>query len=180
MTLHRLKHRSPTESSCCACIAYLVRQRYGCSFIVLFTVPSTASLTIRGLGTRLKLADDTRRFLLIAAGGGALLLGLIGIVVPLLPTTPFLLLAAVCFANSSPRLHQWLLAHPTFGPPIESWRRYRAISRRAKWMGSLSMALVLIVGWLMDLAPWLLGIQAIALTGVSVFLWSRPEPPQLH
>lgn len=126
----------------------------------------------------MKLAADSRRILLIASGIVALALGLAGIVLPLLPTTPFLLLAAVCFANSSPRLHTWLLTHPTFGPPIESWRRHRAISRRAKWMGSLSMLLVLVAGGLLGLAPWILALQTVALTGVSLFLWTRPEPPR--
>ena len=59
-------------------------------------------------------------------------LGALGILLPLLPTTPLVLLAAFSFARSSDRLHQWLLEHDVFGALIENWRRYGAISRRAK------------------------------------------------
>ncbi|MBM4206254.1 MAG: DUF454 domain-containing protein [Gammaproteobacteria bacterium] len=124
-----------------------------------------------------KVAAETRRYLLIGAGSLALVLGLVGIVLPLLPTTPFLLLAALCFTNSSPRLHAWLLNHRSFGPPIKAWRQHRAISRRAKWMGSLSMLLVLLVGWLAGFSQNILLLQALALAGVSIFLWTRNEPP---
>lgn len=59
-------------------------------------------------------------------------LGIIGIYLPLLPTTPFLLLAAACFARSSERCHQWLLNNPTFGPIVRNWEERRCISRRSK------------------------------------------------
>lgn len=59
-------------------------------------------------------------------------LGAIGIITPILPTTPFLLVAAACFARASPRLYQRLLANPSFGPLIRDWREQRAIPRRAK------------------------------------------------
>jgi hypothetical protein len=59
-------------------------------------------------------------------------LGLIGVYLPLLPTTPFLLLAAACFARSSERCHQWLLNNPTFGPIIRDWQDRRCISRTSK------------------------------------------------
>ncbi len=59
-------------------------------------------------------------------------LGVIGIFLPILPTTPFLLLSAACFARSSPRLHHWLLSHPWFGSSIKNYREFRAISMKAK------------------------------------------------
>lgn len=59
-------------------------------------------------------------------------LGLVGVFLPLLPTTPFLLLAAACFLRSSPRMHARLMAHPQLGPYIEQWRRERSIPLRAK------------------------------------------------
>lgn len=61
-----------------------------------------------------------------------MLLGLIGVFLPLLPTTPFLLLATACFVRSSPRMHARLLAHPRLGPFLEQWRRERTIPRVAK------------------------------------------------
>lgn len=72
------------------------------------------------------------RVLLLAGGWLALVLGFVGVFLPLLPTTPFLLLAAACFVRSSPRLHARMLAHPRLGPFLEQWRRERSIPRGAK------------------------------------------------
>jgi hypothetical protein len=73
-----------------------------------------------------------RKWLLVFAGISSLALGLIGIFVPLLPTTPFLLLAAFCFARSSERLHQWLINHRLFGSYIRNYQEYRAITKQVK------------------------------------------------
>ena len=70
--------------------------------------------------------------LFILLGAVSLLLGLVGIFVPLLPTTPFLLLAAALWVRSSPRLYDWLLAHRRLGPYIRQFRENRAIPLRAK------------------------------------------------
>ncbi|GAB7554281.1 hypothetical protein NRB_37920 [Novosphingobium sp. 11B] len=67
-------------------------------------------------------------------------LGFIGIFVPLLPTTDFLLLALPCFARSSPQLEAWLLNHPRFGPGLRAWRKERAVPRRAKIAACAGMA----------------------------------------
>ena len=72
------------------------------------------------------------RTFLIILGGLSLLLGLLGIFVPLLPTTPFLLLAAALWVRSSPRLYAWLLSHRRLGPYIRNFRENRAIPLRAK------------------------------------------------
>lgn len=113
----------------------------------------------------------------IALGCVCLLLAVIGIPLPLLPTTPFLLLAAFCFTRGSHRLHAWLMNHDYLGPPIHRWQEYGAISRGAKWLGTMSLVVVIAVSYLLQLAPWLLVTQACVLVGVAVFLWSRPEPP---
>lgn len=69
-------------------------------------------------------------------------LGTLGIVLPLLPTTPFVLLSAACFARSSERWHRWLLANETFGPMIRNWEDNRCISCRVKSIGIVTMVLV--------------------------------------
>jgi len=68
--------------------------------------------------------------------------GALGIFLPLLPTTPFVLLATACFARSSPRWHRWVLANRTFGPMVRNWEERRCVSRRVKLIAILSMALV--------------------------------------
>ena len=84
-----------------------------------------------------------------------LLLGGIGVVLPLLPTTPFVLLAAACFAKSSPRLHGWLLRSELFGPTLQDWEKNQCISRRVKILaitmmivvGGISILFFIPVGW---------------------------------
>lgn len=85
---------------------------------------------------------DMKKWLLIAAGLFFVALGAIGVVLPGLPTTPFLLLAAGCFAKSSPRLYGWLLRNRIFGPLIESWQTHRAIPRRIKHVALFTVAVV--------------------------------------
>ncbi|HSH42626.1 MAG TPA: YbaN family protein [Arenicellales bacterium] len=116
------------------------------------------------------------RWLWITLGVGCLVLGAAGAVLPLLPTTPFLLLAAFCFARSSQRLHDWLVSHPTLGPPIADWHRERAIRRPAKILATLSVAAALAVPLLLGVGAGIIALQAAALLAVLVFIWTRPEP----
>ena len=120
---------------------------------------------------------STKRILLIITGVLALILGGIGVVLPLLPTTPFVLVAAIAFANSSERLHDWLLAHRVFGPLIDNWRRYGAISRRAKALSILSMAAILIISFLLAAPTHVIVIQAVVLSTSAIFILSRPVAP---
>ena len=102
-------------------------------------------------------------------------LGLIGIVVPGLPTVPFLLLAAWAGGKGWPALERWLLAHPRFGPPIQRWREHGAVPRRAKWLASLMMTLSATV-LLLSPAPLAVKIAVPALmAGVAAWLWHRPD-----
>ncbi|MCE1237441.1 MAG: YbaN family protein [Hyphomicrobiales bacterium] len=110
-------------------------------------------------------------------GGVAVVLAIAGAVLPLLPTTPFLLVAAWAFARSSPRAERWLLDHARFGPLVRDWREGGAVSRSAKRASAGVMIATLAFGWAIDLAFWILAIQAVVFAGVSTFLWSRPEPP---
>lgn len=72
------------------------------------------------------------RFFYLALGWFFVALGIIGAFLPVMPTTIFLIIAAWCFARSSPELEAWLLSHPLFGEPLRNWRERGAISRRAK------------------------------------------------
>ena len=117
------------------------------------------------------------RGLWLAAGGLVLGLGLLGVVLPVLPTTPFLLLAAACFARSSPRLHGWLLNHPTFGPPIRNWEEHGAISRKAKRFAVVSMGAVLGLSVGLALSWKILLVQGILIAVGASFVLSRPDGP---
>ena len=106
----------------------------------------------------------------------SLALGLIGIVLPGLPTVPFVLLSAFAAARGSTRLHAWLLAHRQFGPMIRDWQANGAVSRRAKKLAIVMMALSAIVMLLFMPNRWLAvpGIAVMAIVGT--WLWHRPEP----
>ena len=119
-----------------------------------------------------------KRLTLILIGFISLALGALGIFVPLLPTTPFLLLSAFAFANSSERMHQWLLDHDIFGPLIDNWRQHRAISRRAKVVSILSMVAILMISVLMPVPTYIIVIQVFVLSTTAIFVLSRPLPPQ--
>lgn len=109
--------------------------------------------------------------------GGLLSVGLalIGVVLPLLPTVPFLLLAAFCFARSSERLHNWLLSHKTFGPMIEDWHRSGAIRPNAKKAATVSIAAVFGISLIVGVKISVLIIQAVVLSAVLFFIWTRPN-----
>lgn len=119
------------------------------------------------------------RGLLIAGGCACVVLGVVGIFLPLLPTTPFMLLAAACFARSSRRFHDWLLANRTFGPLIHEWERHRSIPRRTKLTAICLMSLTLAVSIVFFVEPrWLQAL--LAAIGVLLAIWmyripSRPE-----
>jgi uncharacterized membrane protein YbaN (DUF454 family) len=83
------------------------------------------------------------RGLLWLGGSVSLALGLLGVVLPGLPTTPFVLLAAACYAKASPRLHRWMLNHRWMGPMLRDWERDRSLTRRSKTVAVLSMAVMI-------------------------------------
>lgn len=112
-----------------------------------------------------------------AAGGISVALGVIGIFLPLLPTTPFLLLAAYCFQKSSPRLHQWLLDHPVFGPSIRDWKAHGAISRLAKVQAMIALVAVLAISFAFGVDWYIIYIQLAVLSCVAIFILTRPGRP---
>lgn len=118
------------------------------------------------------------RLFWIALGFCAVALGLIGLVLPLLPTTPFMILAAAAFAKSSPRLHDWLVGHPVFGPAIRNWQSHRAISRRGKRMAVAAMAAAFALSVVLGVGWQVLAVQAGVLTIMGLWIWTRPNGPQ--
>jgi uncharacterized membrane protein YbaN (DUF454 family) len=109
------------------------------------------------------------------AGLISLALGVIGIFLPLLPTTPLLLLAAYCFGRGSETLLRWLLEHPRLGPPIRDWREHRTISRKAKALAAVAMALVIVVSIITSVPRWVLIAQVVVLALASTFIFTRPS-----
>ncbi|MEM9097239.1 MAG: YbaN family protein [Pseudomonadota bacterium] len=111
-------------------------------------------------------------------GWGAVGLGAIGAFLPLLPTVPFLLLAAFCFARGSDRFHHWLLTHPRFGPPIRDWQAHRAIRPRAKVMAMVAIAGSIALPVMIGVPDWVLIVQVPILACVTIFILTRPSGPQ--
>jgi len=107
----------------------------------------------------------------------ALVLGVLGIFLPLLPTTPLVLLAAFAFARSSDRLHQWLLEHDIFGSLIADWRRHGAISRSAKVGSVVAMVVVLVISLAIAAPTVIIIVQLVVLGAAALFILSRPLPP---
>ena len=106
----------------------------------------------------------------------ALALGLVGIVLPGLPTTPFVLLAAWAAARGSTRLHRWLRIHRVFGPMIREWEAQGAVSRRAKWLATLMMAASAAIFFLTAPKLWMAATGTAIMAVVATWLWLRPEP----
>jgi hypothetical protein len=115
-----------------------------------------------------------RRLLYLSLGFASLGLGAAGVVLPLLPTVPFVLLAAFCFARSSPRLEAKLVEHPRFGPHIRAWRERGAISPAGKRAALLAFGASALIGLLLLPFPWLLVPMAAALAGGG-WIATRPE-----
>lgn len=115
------------------------------------------------------------RPLFLVGGILSLILGGIGIILPLLPTVPFVILAAFCFARSSPKLEAWLLEHKQFGPHIIHWRDQRAITKKGKRAALIAFAASITVALIFLKLPWNLFPIAAALIG-GTWIWTRAEP----
>ncbi len=109
-------------------------------------------------------------------------LGLLGMLLPGLPTVPFVLLSAFAAARGSERLHRRLLADPRFGPMIRDWQAGRSVARRSKWMATWTMlastGILLAVVLLGEgRSWWVFALPVGCMAAVATWLWSRPEPP---
>ena len=122
-----------------------------------------------------KLQLHSMRFIYAGIAGTALFLGVVGFFLPLLPATPFLLVATWAAARSSASLHHWLWTHPQFGRLLEAWKRRGAIPRNAKGLALISLCLSWL--WLFVLGySWrlLLGL-GLCFMALAIFILSRPS-----
>jgi len=118
------------------------------------------------------------RFFWLLAGLAAVAIGAVGVVLPLLPTTPFLLVAAFAFARSSDRLNSWLREHRAFGPLIDNWHRDGSIGRETKRTAIIVIFVTPVITWLLDAPLWVLVCQIVVLTGAAIFILTRPSPTE--
>lgn len=114
------------------------------------------------------------RSLYFLAGVAALLAGAIGLVLPLLPTTPFVLLAAACFARSSERVYQAMLRHRVLGPILDDWRTHAAMKRQTKRWAGFVMALSFGASIWMVPAHWHRGLLLLIAAILGYFIWRVP------
>jgi len=118
-----------------------------------------------------------RRAAFVLLGFVFLALGIIGALLPVMPTTVFLILAAWSFGRSSPRLENWMLDNPRFGPSLRAWRESGAVSRKAKWMACGGMAIGFVVFWFTsEPPPWLAVVVGLGMLACAGWLVTRPEP----
>lgn len=119
--------------------------------------------------------NHLKRIAYLFAGGFSLLIGACGLVLPILPTVPFVLLAAFCFARSSPRIEQKLVQHRTFGRDIEAWRTDGGISGRSKRAACAAFTVSAVFGIALLEGPAALMPVVIAIVGIG-WIVSRPSP----
>lgn len=115
------------------------------------------------------------RIALIVAGTGCVGLGILGAFLPVLPTTPFMLLAAACYARASTRFYNWLLNNKACGPTIREWRRYRSIPYRTKWTAIALMAVTLTTSIVVAVEDGRLQL-VLAAFGVVLAVWMARIP----
>ncbi|WP_409478839.1 YbaN family protein [Pseudobdellovibrio sp. HCB154] len=115
------------------------------------------------------------RGLLFIGGIISVAVGFIGVFTPVLPTTPFVLLAAWCFLNSSEKAHRWIHDHRILGPPLKRWQKHRSIARSTKITATVMIVFSLTILWLKGPHLWLQIGVTLLLLGVSLFIWTRKE-----
>lgn len=119
--------------------------------------------------------ERVKRAVFAGIGALAVVLGIVGMFLPVLPTVPFLLVALWAFSRSSPRLHDWLLGHPRLGAPLRAWKAHGAISGRSKALAVIAMSAS--AAWLMFFSDVALWARVAALAVIAYGLWfvlSRP------
>ncbi|UXS02336.1 YbaN family protein [Agrobacterium tumefaciens] len=117
------------------------------------------------------------RLLYLCLGWLMVATGIVGAFLPVLPTTPFLLLALWFFSRSSPKLERWLLTHSKFGPPLRQWKEKGAIARKAKIAAISAMSVSYTAFWFLSDPPPLRALLVGAvMLGSGLFIITRPDP----
>lgn len=117
------------------------------------------------------------RWTFVTLGWIFFILGIIGILLPVMPTAPFILLAAGCWARSSRRFHFWLINHKYFGKYVRDWEENHAVPRYAKWLASIMMAIstAMLFYQLPEVNKWMAWVVAIVCSGVAIYLFRLPN-----
>lgn len=120
----------------------------------------------------------TGKAILVALGWLSLAVGIVGIFLPILPTTPFVILAAFLFSKGSIRLHRWLVTRPYVGPAVVEWESHGVIRMRAKLWATAAVALLFVNTIIfVPVAAWIKVIVAVTGAAVLAFIWTRPSLP---
>jgi uncharacterized protein len=120
-----------------------------------------------------------KRLLYFGVGFICLGLGIVGVFLPVLPTTPFIILAAFCFSRSSERWHKWLLSNPKFGPALHDWEHHGVIRPRAKVLATVLIVISFASMWLFAKVATALKLTVVGIgILVLIFIWTRPSAPK--
>lgn len=102
--------------------------------------------------------------------------GVVGVFLPVLPTTPFMILALWMFSKSSDRFHHWLYSHPVFGPPLQLWREYRVVPLAAKVVAvSMMIASFIYVVFWTAMPLWAISLIALVMVSTAWFILDKPS-----
>jgi len=118
--------------------------------------------------------QKSMQIFLIISGWLCIILGVIGVFLPLLPTTPFILLAAYCFSRSSPRFHKWILSHRFFGPIVKNYESGKGLPRKIRFRGLMLMWLGMIGSMIIIQKLWAVIILGVIGVCVTVYLYRLP------
>ncbi|MCK5242530.1 YbaN family protein [bacterium] len=118
------------------------------------------------------------QYIYIIAGWFSLSVGIIGVFLPILPTTPFILLAAFCFSRGSVKYHRWLRQHRYFGKAVRDWETYRGMRIPAKVMATALLSILFSISLIfLGLPGWIKISLLIIALAVLIYIWSLPTPP---
>ena len=122
--------------------------------------------------------DPLKSFLYVVGGWACVGLAVLGSILPLLPTTPFLLLASWCFFRGSPRIHAWLHRSKWFGPTLDDWQHYPGIRRSMKYRTVVLVAAVVAASLVLNSLPWWMKYLVLGFVAVGLYtIWTVPTLP---